>query len=63
MVITHSKATAHGQTSVPQVIRHSAGKFSSTDIHVALFSTPPKTQTLGELKNGIAQHLKAKQKS
>ncbi|MDR2214011.1 MAG: AbrB/MazE/SpoVT family DNA-binding domain-containing protein [Pseudomonadales bacterium] len=43
-----------------RMIVRRAGKFSSLDIHAALFPTPPPPRTLEELKAGIAQHLKAK---
>jgi AbrB family looped-hinge helix DNA binding protein len=37
-----------------------AGKFSSADIHAALFAAPPKPRSLTELKAGIARHLQIK---
>ncbi|MDR1989022.1 MAG: AbrB/MazE/SpoVT family DNA-binding domain-containing protein [Acidobacteriaceae bacterium] len=43
-----------------RMIVRRAGKFSSVDIHTALFSAPPKRRTLDDLKAGIARHLRAK---
>lgn len=36
------------------------GKYTSEDIHRALFPTPPKPRTLEELKEGIAEYIREK---
>jgi len=40
-----------------QIVVRRAGRFSSEDIHRALFSTPPARRSLEELKEGIRRHL------
>lgn len=42
-----------------QMIIRRSGKFSSQDIHLALFGhKPPWPRTLGELKEGIQRHIR-----
>ena len=41
-----------------QVVVRRAGRFSSEEIHRALFATPPKPKTLADLKAGVPQHIK-----
>lgn len=41
-----------------QVIVRRADRYTSEDIHRALFPSPTKTRTLKEMKEGIRQHLK-----
>jgi bifunctional DNA-binding transcriptional regulator/antitoxin component of YhaV-PrlF toxin-antitoxin module len=41
-----------------QIIVRRACRYTSEDIHQALFSTPPKTRTIKEMKEGIQQHIK-----
>lgn len=43
-----------------RVIVRRAGRFSSEEIHRALFKTPAKAKSLAELKQGLAAHLRAK---
>ena len=43
-----------------KVFVRKAGRYSSEDIHRALFAKPPKPRTLDELKQGIRRHIKAK---
>ncbi len=38
-----------------RVIVRKAGRFSSEDVHRALFAQPPRRRTLEELKTGIRQ--------
>jgi AbrB family looped-hinge helix DNA binding protein len=33
------------------------GRYSSEEIHRSVFSTPPKTRTLAELKEGVRRHI------
>ncbi|MCY4562906.1 MAG: hypothetical protein OXE40_00320 [Gammaproteobacteria bacterium] len=37
-----------------------ASKYSSQDIHDALFSTPPKTRDVERMDDGIRSHLREK---
>lgn len=41
-----------------QVLVRKAGRFSSVEIHQALFARAPKPRTLNDLKAGIRQHIK-----
>ena len=43
-----------------QIVVRRAGRFTSEDIHRAIFANPPKPRTLEELKDGIAQHIRKK---
>jgi AbrB family looped-hinge helix DNA binding protein len=40
------------------VIVRKAGRYTSEDIHRALFARPPKPRTLAELKQGIRRYIK-----
>jgi len=42
------------------VVVRRAGKYSSEDIHRAVFAKRPKARTLEELKQGIERHIRAK---
>ena len=41
-----------------RVIVRKAGRYSSEDIHRALFSRPPRTRTLEDLKSGIRRDVR-----
>jgi antitoxin PrlF len=41
-----------------KVVVRRVGRFSSTDLHNALFVTPPKPRSLAELKEGLRAHAK-----
>ena len=41
-----------------RIVVRKSGRYSSEDMHRALFSTPPKPRTVGEMKRGIRQHVK-----
>jgi antitoxin PrlF len=41
-----------------RVVVRKAGRYSSEDIHRALFSRPPRPRTLEEMKAGIRQAVK-----
>jgi AbrB family looped-hinge helix DNA binding protein len=41
-----------------RVVVRKAGRFSSEDIHRALFPRPPRAQTTEALKDGLRQHVK-----
>jgi antitoxin PrlF len=43
-----------------QVIVRRAGRYSSEDIHQAVFRKPPKAKSLDELKAGITKNIKAR---
>ncbi|MBI2212147.1 MAG: AbrB/MazE/SpoVT family DNA-binding domain-containing protein [Acidobacteria bacterium] len=43
-----------------QVVVRKAGRFSSEQIHAALFASPPRARTQKELKQAIARHVKAR---
>lgn len=43
-----------------QVVVRKAGRFSSEDIHRALFAKKPKRRTLEELKDSIRRHVREK---
>lgn len=43
-----------------QVVVRRAGRYSSEDIHQALFRKPPQPRSLDELKAGIAKSVKAR---
>lgn len=42
------------------VVVRKAGRFSSEDIHLALFSKHPRPRQLEELKDAVRQHAQAK---
>jgi AbrB family looped-hinge helix DNA binding protein len=41
-----------------KVVVRRAGRYSSEDVHRALFPSPPRTRTLAELKAGVRQHVR-----
>ncbi len=41
-----------------EVVVRRATRYSSEDVHRALFPTPPRPRTLGELKGGIGRYVK-----
>ena len=41
-----------------KVVVRRVGRFSSADLHEALFSRPPRKRTLGDLKAGLKAHAK-----
>ena len=43
-----------------EVIVRRASKYSSQDIHDALFNTPPKARTVDQMDEGIRAHLSEK---
>lgn len=42
------------------VVVRKAGRFSSEDIHRAIFAAPPRPHKLGELREAVRKHLKEK---
>ena len=43
-----------------EIVVRRAGRYTFEDIHRAAFKTPPKPKTLEELKEGIADYIRAK---
>jgi AbrB family looped-hinge helix DNA binding protein len=43
-----------------RVVVRKAGRYSSEDIHRALFSKTPRPRSLAELKAGIRQHIRTR---
>lgn len=43
-----------------KVVVRKAGRYTSEDIHRSVFSTPPKSRTAAELKDGIRRHIKSR---
>ena len=43
-----------------KVVIRRVGLYTSEDVHRALFSEPPKTRTLEELKNGVRRYVKGR---
>jgi AbrB family looped-hinge helix DNA binding protein len=46
-----------------RVVVRKAGRYSSEDIHRALFPTPPKARTVEEMKNGIRRYVQKRHAS
>lgn len=40
-----------------RVVVRKAGRYSSADIHRAIFPTPPKPRSVDEMKRGIRRHI------
>lgn len=43
-----------------RIVVRRAGRYSSEDVHRALFEEPPETRTLEELKEGVWQSVRAR---
>lgn len=43
-----------------RIVVRRAGRYSSEDVHRALFEEPPEPRTLEELKEGVRQSVKAR---
>lgn len=41
-----------------KIVVRRVGRFTSADLHEALFSSPPRRRSLGELKAGLKAHVK-----
>jgi len=41
-----------------RIVVRRVGRFTSADVHEALFSSPPKHRSLAELKAGLESHAK-----
>jgi AbrB family looped-hinge helix DNA binding protein len=51
-------STLEWQEEGDRIVVRRVGRFSSTDVHAALFATPPKPRSLVELKDGLRTHVK-----
>jgi len=59
MSAKHPKVTAQEQVSIPLDVRRKLGVGSGfEDIHRALFSVPPESHSIQELKAGIRRHIR-----
>jgi hypothetical protein len=45
------------------IVVRKAGRYSSEDVHRALFPTAPSPRTVAEMKEGIRQHIKRRRAS
>lgn len=43
-----------------KIVVRRAGRYTSEDLHRALFPKPPKARTLEEMKEGIRRHIKGR---
>jgi len=43
-----------------RIVVRRAGRFTSEDIHRALFKTPPRRRTLEDLKGGVRSYMRRK---
>jgi AbrB family looped-hinge helix DNA binding protein len=43
-----------------KIVVRRVGRYTSEDMHKAVFATPPKRRSLTELKNGIRKHIKSR---
>lgn len=41
-----------------QIVVRRVARFSSEDVHQAIFRNPPKARTIEEMKEGVARHMK-----
>jgi len=41
-----------------EIVVRRAGRYTSEDLHCALFKKPPRRRSLGELKEGIRQYMR-----
>jgi antitoxin PrlF len=46
-----------------QVVVRRVGRYTSEDVHRALFPTPPRPRTLTELKAGVRRYIKRRRAS
>ena len=41
-----------------EIVVRRAGRYSSEDVHRAIFPVPPKPRTLAEMKDGVRRYIK-----
>jgi antitoxin PrlF len=46
-----------------EVVVRRVGRYSSGDVHGALFPAPPKPKTLNEMKDGVRRYIKRRRAS
>jgi AbrB family looped-hinge helix DNA binding protein len=51
-------STIEWQEEGEKVVVRRVGRFTSADLHEAIFSSPPRRRTLEELKAGLKAHAK-----
>ena len=51
-------STLEWQEEGNRIVVRRVGRFTSADVHEAVFSTPPKPRTLAELTAGLTTHAK-----
>ncbi len=51
-------STLEWQEEGDKIVVRRVGRFTSTDLHKALFGRPPVPKTLAELKQGLKTHAK-----
>jgi len=51
-------STLEWQEEGDKIVVRRVGRFTSADLHTALFSSPPKRRGLSELKEGLRAHAK-----
>jgi antitoxin PrlF len=51
-------STLEWQEEGERIVVRRVGRFTSADLHEALFPSPPKRRNLGELKVGLRSHAK-----
>jgi antitoxin PrlF len=51
-------STLEWQQEGDKIVVRRVGRFTSADLHAALFAAPPKARSLAELKEGLRSHAK-----
>lgn len=51
-------STLEWQEDGEKIVVRRVGRFTSADVHEAVFSIPPKPRTLAELKAGVKKYVK-----
>ncbi len=51
-------STLEWQEEGDKIVVRRVGRFTSADVHAALFASAPRARTLGELKQGLRTHAK-----
>ena len=59
-LLTAGMSWAQTEQDGERIVVRKAGRFSSEDIHRAIFAKRPHRHTLGEMKEGIGRHLRKK---
>jgi AbrB family looped-hinge helix DNA binding protein len=51
-------STLEWQEEGDKIVVRRVGRFTSADLHAALFATPPERRSLAELKDGLRTHAR-----